>query len=235
MAEAIELKQEEMERRRAFENSKRLAARIGQPLPVRLAGIAEAAFPDEAGSAVKPQASERETAVAARLRSEQARARAATGAQTAMEKLKKGDLRAAAKEISSVAAETGGQLVTAQLLELMWLNVYWVLPLFYITFHFVARYLRGSKFFCKFGEEWFSGSRVKTETGFGGEAGGQIINASFEILEIIAWVLCNLIVATLIFMILVIIYYLIYPCEIINFLNVWPIIKAIARGTCVKQ
>jgi hypothetical protein len=219
MTEAADIRRE-TERRRAFENAKRLSA------------IAQTTIPFRSGPITEPQTDERETAVAARLRSEQARARAAVGAQAAIKNLKRGDLRAAAREITAVAAETGGQLVTAQLLKLMWLKIYWVLPLFYINFHFLARYLGGSRFFCKFGEEWFGGNRLATEIGAGGEAGGQIMNALFEILEIVAMFLSNLIVAMLVFMILVIIYYLIHPCEIINFLKVWPIIKAIARGTC---
>jgi len=75
-------------------------------------------------------------------------------AEAALSKIKHGDVQGAIKEGLKTAAEMGGQLGTAKILQFMWTNIYYVLPLLYINFHFVIRYIAGSQLFCRFGQEW---------------------------------------------------------------------------------
>ncbi len=147
------------------------------------------------------------------------------GMETA-EKLKQGDIKGAIKGAVTAAAEMGGQLATGKILQFMWTNIYYVLPLLYIDFHFVMRYIAGSKIFCRLGEEWLqkvkgSGQGAATgvtkgvaesDAGIVGEV-ADTPNRALEVLEIIAMVLCNVIVIFALLCIWLLIYALATPCE----------------------
>ena len=134
------------------------------------------------------------------------------GLETA-DKLKQGDIAGAIKGAVTAVAEKAGQLATGKILQFMWENVYYVLPLLYINFHFVMRYIAGLKGFCALGEEWTSGAK-----GMGGASGAagkaaQTPGRALEILEIIAMVLCNAIVIFVLLCVWLIIYALATPCN----------------------
>ncbi|MGC9048742.1 MAG: hypothetical protein ACP5IX_00765 [Patescibacteria group bacterium] len=168
-----------------------------------------------------------ETDIATQLKGEQAKARAAAaGAQAVIEKMKAGDIGGAIEAGIAAAAEVGGQLLTAQILKFMWLHVYWVLPMLYINFHFIMRYVAGQKTFCRFSEEWMPASKIP-----GGRAGGPIGGGAgkgigealsfaqeapqrgLEILEFCAWGLANGILALIIAFIVTVVYFVVHPCD----------------------
>lgn len=161
---------------------------------------------------------------------------AEASSQAALSKIKSGDVKGAIQEGLKAAAEMGGQLATGRILQFMWLNIYYVLPLLYIDFHFIMRYIAGAKVFCALGAEW---SKAQSKTGGaaqtvgkgagggvaakdgGGAAGaaGELAQAPsrmFEILEIIAMVLCNAIVISVLYAVYLLIYAIVTPCETLN-------------------
>jgi len=163
---------------------------------------------------------------------------AEASSQAALSKIKSGDVKGAIQEGLKAAAEMGGQLATGKILQFMWLNIYYVLPILYIDFHFVMRYFASAKVFCAFGSEW---SKAQSKTGGaaqtigkGGGAGGSVAakdggaaagaagelaqapSRMFEIFEIIAMVLCNVIVIAVLYAIYLLIYAIVTPCETLN-------------------
>lgn len=129
----------------------------------------------------------------------------------ATEKLQQGDISGAIKGAVMAAAEMAGQLATGKLLQFMWENIYYVLPLLYIDFHFVMRYIASQNGFCAFGSEWSSKAQGKA-----GGAAGQVAQAPgrmLEIIEMIAMVLCNFIVIFALLCIWLLIYALATPCD----------------------
>jgi len=131
----------------------------------------------------------------------------------------------------------GAQMGTAKALSACWKVIYYVLPLFYIDFHGIMRYVFKSEYFCRYGEEWQGGgagsglkagasataatanknkaAMGKDMAGNGGAGAGltKKIGGALELLEIWVVVLCNLIVLFAIFICLVYIYYITHPQE----------------------
>jgi len=118
-------------------------------------------------------------------------------------------------------AAKAGQMGTAFLLKWMWSNIWWVLPLIYINFHFFLRYLIGVEYFCRFGEEWAGGGMA----GAAGKGGvGEITgtaNKGMEILEIMALVGLDLLVLFAILGILALIGLIANPWDLIKTLGAW--------------
>jgi hypothetical protein len=199
-----------------------MAGRIGQPLPDLSAGRPQASGAGAAEAALPAGvASEGAEKTAVQLKAEQAKARAEAGAQEVAEKLKKGDIKGVIQAGAATVAEVGAGLATAQILKFMWLNIWWVLPLFYIDLHFILRYLCGVKAFCKFGQEWTGG---KIKAGGVEKGAGQALEMAgqgAELVEIMVMFLCNLIVGAAIFLILTIIYLLVHPCALFEVLSEW--------------
>ncbi len=63
---------------------------------------------------------------------------------------------------ANALADVAGEVATAHLLKLSWINLIdsFGLTLLYINFHFAARYFAGSRRFCQFGIEWFTFGKV---------------------------------------------------------------------------
>jgi|GEM_PF-4822209 len=134
------------------------------------------------------------------------------GMETA-EKLKQGDVGGAIKGAVSAVTEMAGQLATGKILQFMWENIYWVLPLLYIDFHFIMRYIASQRSFCAFGAEWTQGSGgMQGISGTAGQA-AKTPGHMLEIAEIIAMALCNAIVAFVLLCIWLLIYALATPCN----------------------
>jgi len=118
-------------------------------------------------------------------------------------------------------AAKAGQMGTGFLLKWMWSNIWWVLPLIYINFHFFLRYLIGVEYFCRFGEELKGGGMA----GAGGKGGvGEITgtaNKGMEILEIMALVGLDLLVLFAILGILALIGLIANPWDLIKTLGAW--------------
>ncbi len=133
----------------------------------------------------------------------------------------------------------GAQMGTAKALAACWKVVYYVLPLIYINFHGIMRYVFKSEYFCRYGEEWQGGGGgLKTGTsaaaatasktgatmgkdmaGDGGSSSAGLtkqVGGALELLEIWVVILCNLIVLFAIFICLVYIYYMTHPLEAIE-------------------
>jgi hypothetical protein len=145
--------------------------------------------------------------------------------QAALNKIKSGDVKGAIQEGLKAAAEMGGQLATGKILQFMWGNIYYVLPLLYIDFHFIMRYIAGAKVFCALGSEW---SKPETKTGSAAGPLAQAPNRALEILEIIAVVLCNAIVIFVLLLVYFIIYALVAKCETLKAFG--GVLADLARG-----
>lgn len=135
----------------------------------------------------------------------------------------------------------GAQMGTAKALAACWKVIYYVLPLIYIDFHGIMRYVFKSEYFCRYGEEWQGGgaggglkagasatatTASKTSATVGQDMAGKTdgagagltkkIGGALELLEIWVVVLCNLIVLFAVFICLVYIYYITHPLEAIE-------------------
>ncbi|MDD2646751.1 MAG: hypothetical protein PHV78_03125 [Patescibacteria group bacterium] len=94
-----------------------------------------------------------------------ARALSNVAVDAAATSIKRGDIKGAITAGLKAAGEMGGQIATAKILQFMWENFYYVLPIFYIDFHFIMRYIAGSKLFCRLGQEWLMKGSGKAASG----------------------------------------------------------------------
>jgi 4-hydroxybenzoate polyprenyltransferase len=116
----------------------------------------------------------------------------------------------------------GFSAITGHLLKICWINFWWVIPILYIDFHFIMRYLLKSEAFCHFGEEWLPTQKISGLT-----SGSR----SLETIEFIFFGFVNFYLLFVICLIAAFIGVIFYPLlkalEVIK--NVIEIISDIAR------
>lgn len=142
-------------------------------------------------------------------------------------KIKAGDIKGVAKE----AAFEAMQQLTARGLNAAWTNVYYIAPFLYIVFHWFCRYSHVNEdlrnMFCPFGSEWTGGGKVTKAAGAAGGMAGKAI----EIVELIVFFICCLILAAAIFISMlpyIIIGYMIY--QISELTLSWDSVKVLWSG-----
>lgn len=114
------------------------------------------------------------------------------------------------------AVNTGVSMATAQALAWSWRALIFTfgLTVFYINFHFVAKYIAHSEKFCAFGEEWGLGA---VAGGAGAKAPGMSEGKGMlEIVEIGGMLLVDFLVAALLTIIWVLMYYISNPIEAVK-------------------
>jgi len=117
---------------------------------------------------------------------------------------------AAVKDLASEASASAMQVLTAEALEQSWFNALETcgLTLLYVNFHLIMKYVACVSSFCEFGEEWTMKAKVQKQLAAaagGPEAGEstteQISSSALKWAEIIAILLVDILVITLIVLI----------------------------------
>lgn len=113
--------------------------------------------------------------------------------------------------VISGTVNTVSQLGTARALQWSWISLIptFGLTILYIDFHFVARYFFHSEKFCAFGEEWMI---IKGEAS-GPQALQRSVGGSLESVEIMGFIVANLLVAIVIVFSLIVGYFVLNPIE----------------------
>lgn len=134
-------------------------------------------------------------------------------------KAKESDGAGAAGEAGAQAAYQGAQMATGRLLQASWSSMptlWWSVPaLIWINIHFFARYLFGSKLFCKFGEEWTP--KIRLGTNLGGKG--------LEIAEFVGMFVLDIILLLILLVITGLIGFLVYIAN-----NPWEVVKEAGLG-----